>query len=182
MQWLHMTSHALTVFKEAWKLVGDDKTSLASQLLKKMPILLDDEEKFGEHKRKDLLHLLRPSQSLENWDAGTQDAYESTISYVGGIMIAVAAQEARAEIFRRIIGFPMLIKRGFIDLVELQQPRALIVLAHYFALCTMFKTVWWIGDLGPREVLAIQMVLPDEWQDLMCWPLQTVEKGIVSIY
>jgi hypothetical protein len=179
MQWLHMTSRAVTVFKEAWKWIGDDQNSIASILVRRMPIILDDEAKYGEHNRKGLLHLLRPSQRPESWDADIQDAYESTISYIGSIMIAITTQVEQPEIFRRIIAFPMLIKRGFIYLVEQRQPRALVVLAHYFALCTMLKKVWWIGDVGPREVRGIQMVLSDEWLDLMCWPLQTIEQGII---
>jgi len=179
MQWLNMTSGAVSVFKETWKWIGDDPNSIASRLVKRMPIILDDEAKFGEKNRQGLLHLLRPSQSLEHWDADIQDAYESTISYIGGVMIAIAAQEAPVEICRRLIVFPMLIKRGFIDLVEQQQPRALVILAHYFALCTMFKNIWWISDLGPREVRGIQTVLSDEWQDLMSLPLQTIEQGII---
>jgi hypothetical protein len=102
-------------------------------------------------------------------------AYETAISYIGAIQLAIQTQEPTDLLSRRIILFPTMVNTGFLTLVEQQRPRALVVLAHYFAYLTDFRGFWWVGDTGPREVRGIESVLPVEWLDLMNWPLQAIE-------
>ena len=106
--------------------------------------------------------------------AKDQEAYEITVSYIGGIWIAMKGPETSAEIGRRLILFPFVVQSQFIDLIEDQQPRALAVLAHYFALLASFRSVWWIGDTGRREVQALNTVLSGKWHDLMSRPLNII--------
>jgi len=177
--WLQMTRGAMDVFKAAWKWMRNDEDSIASRLTKRMPVVFNDEAKFGASNRQGLLHLLqRDAEDVvkERWDTEDQEAYETTISYIGGIRIAMKGPETLAEICRRLIVFPFIIQSRFIDLVKDQQPRALAVLAHYFALLASFRSVWWIGDTGRREVQALTTVLSGKWHDLMSWPLNVMEE------
>ncbi|KAI9867383.1 MAG: hypothetical protein M1813_008941 [Trichoglossum hirsutum] len=179
--WLQMTGGSVNVFKEAWPWIVNNEESIARALvMKRTPVLVPyNEELFLESHRQDLLHLLRRSQAdeaSEPWDEETQEAYKTTISYLGGAQIAIDTGEAPADICRRLIVFPMLIKKRFIDLIEEQRPRALVVLAHFFALLARFSHYWWMGDTGKREIRGIQTILPDEWQDLMGWPLAAMEE------
>ena len=73
----------------------------------------------------------------------------------------------------------MMIHKRFVDLVEEQRPRALVILANYFALMAMLRSFWWIGDSGPRELQAIIEVVPEEWQGLLRWPKQVLEEPVV---
>jgi hypothetical protein len=185
-QWLQMTSGSVNVFREVWTWIADDEASIArGVVMRRTPILVPfNEALFQEGNRQGLLHLLRRSrtdESSEPWDADIQEAYKSTISYLGGIQIAIAAHEAPADICRRLIVFPMMVKKRFIELVEEQQPRALVVLAHFFALLARFGDFWWLGDTGKKEIRGIQTVLSDEWQDLMSWPLMTMEEGSLLV-
>ena len=79
---------------------------------------------------------------------------------------------------RILLLFPYLVQKGFIDLVQEQRPRALVILAHYFGLLAQFKDIWFIGDTASREVRAIQSALSKEWQDLMAWPLQKLAEEV----
>jgi hypothetical protein len=194
--WLAMTKEAAMVFKESWAFIGDEPTSVARAIVTGTPQLTDNgavfrdngprpwdlKAQFGESNRRDLLHILardRNNEENERWDEEVQDAYKSTLSYIGSVQIAIAAAETSSIILRRLISFPMLIQKQFIDLVAEQQPRALVVLAHYFALLARFSHFWWIGDTGQREILGIQSFLPDEWQHLLEWPLQAMEAGLL---
>ena len=85
-----------------------------------------------------------------------------------------------AGLARRLIVFPMLVDKLFVDFVEEQRPRALVILAHYFALLTMLRGFWWVGDAGPREVLAIVGEVPAEWQHLLSWPLEVMKSDLLS--
>jgi hypothetical protein len=177
--WLQMTRGAMDVFKASWKWISNDEHSIASRLTKRMPVVFDDEAKFGVSNRQGLLHLLQRDEedvAKERWHTTDQEAYETTISYIGGIWIAMKGSELPAEICRRLILFPFIVQSRFIDLIKDQQPRALAVLAHYFALLASFRSVWWIGDTGRREVQALVTILPGKWHDLMSWPLNVMEE------
>jgi hypothetical protein len=72
----------------------------------------------------------------------------------------------------------MVVPHKFVDFLAEKRPRALVILAHYFATVSQLSNVWWLGGgtdgkelTARREVHAIQTVLPDEWQGQMIWPL-----------
>ncbi|RFU28618.1 hypothetical protein B7463_g7726, partial [Scytalidium lignicola] len=189
-QWLLMTNEAGSVFMEAWGLIADDPTSLTRVMITNSSEITGNgavfrgtkpwelEATFGETNRQGFTYLLQRSKNnIENepWNPEIQAAYETTVSFIGGVRLAIDAKRNAGDILRSLVLFPMLIQRRFIDLVRYEQPRALVVLAHYFALLARFGGFWWIGDAGRREVQGIHSVLPVEWQDLLNWPLETIE-------
>ena len=96
------------------------------------------------------------------------------MSLIGSIQIAIAAKEPTGDSRRRLLALPMLVTERFIELVEEQQPRALVVLAHYFALLVGFSSFWQMGNAGQREIRGIRSVVPAEWLDLMRAPLHAI--------
>lgn len=173
--WLQMTRGAVNVFEVAYKWIEKDEESTAFRLTKRVPFIFDEEAKFAVSNRQGLIHLLQRDEediAGENWLPTDQEAYESTVSYIGGVRIAMEGSEMSQEIFRRLVLFPYLIQSRFIDLVKELRPRALVVLAHYFALLASFRYVWWIGTVGCREVQALATALSDKWYDLMSWPIR----------
>ena len=182
-QWLETTCGAGKVFAAAWKWIKDDEDSIAMRLVRTEPILMAGDTLFGEPNRLGLLHLLRRSRDedvTEPWLPDIQEAYESTVSLIGSYQMAIAARGNPEDIFRKLILFPILVPKRFIDLVEKQQPRALVVLGHYFSLVARVgHTWWWCGDTGRREVRGIQTVLSDKWLGLMSWSLRTMEESLV---
>ena len=73
---------------------------------------------------------------------------------------------------RRLILFPSLCPPSYIDLVSQSRPRALVILAQYFALLAEFGDVWWVGKLMGREVRGVLDYLDDRGEN--------EEKGIGS--
>ncbi|KAH8808757.1 hypothetical protein F5884DRAFT_675305 [Xylogone sp. PMI_703] len=182
-EWLEMTASTGSVFRTAWQWLSDDDTSVTMALLKRAPPELWNKElMFKEENRRDLLHLLRRTQKhieSEPWDVSIQEAYEMALSYLGSVLLCIPDGESTENICRRLITFPLFLPRRFIDLVEEMQPRALVVMSYFFALLAKMRDIWWVGDIGKREVTAMQAVLPDEWQDLMEWPMRTMEEKFV---
>lgn len=187
-EWLQMsnsTGRGLNV--EAWKFIADDRNSIMRTMISNAPGLKpssgdsewrDDSMYLQEGVRQDLTHLLRRTESdlvEEPWNERIRIAYETTTSYIGSIQHSVATKEHAGVIFRRLVLFPTIVNIEYIQLVKEQRPRALVILAHFFAFLWDFREFWWIGDCGKREVLAIDSVLSEEWRELMVWPLQAVE-------
>ncbi|KAM7213520.1 hypothetical protein V8F06_011075 [Rhypophila decipiens] len=116
--------------------------------------------------------------SRDTWDDETREAYENALSYVGSIQAAIDHGEPAYAIYRRVQSFALLVPRRFIDFLEEQRPRALVIVAHFFATVSQLPSAWWIGDgeggrelTVKREIRAISRVLPKEWAGQMVWPL-----------
>jgi hypothetical protein len=179
-QWMAMNQGTGAVHAATWHWVGDDPTSIAYRsVVRKAPNLTDWPVLFAPGNRESLLHLLTnpPSVPPEPWTPEIQEAYEKTLSFIGAVQLALdAGIEGPPEILRRCMGFPGLIPKVFFDMVEERRPRALVIMAYYFAYLARFRESWWIGDAGIREVRAIAGALGPEWMEMMSWPLGEVER------
>lgn len=113
-----------------------------------------------------LVLLSREIPGDEEWNQETRDTYEKTLDYIGTMYLAVEAGEDFLGICRRMMAFPLFIPKKFIDFLEEQRPRALIVLAHFFAFAAGREDIWWISNIIEREREGIRTKLPVEWQGL----------------
>lgn len=185
MQWLRMSNGAWNVFRLAWQWIKDDSPAAVTALIRSAPILSNNDSLFSEQNREEFADLLMPlrGSALNQDQAGntdlddreTREAYERTLSYIGSIKKAIGASEKSSEICRWLLAFAVLVPEKMIELLEEKKPRALVVLAHYFALAGPMagdvEAVWWIGPIARREIEGIQKCLPDEWHNLLSWPL-----------
>ncbi|KAH8160124.1 hypothetical protein CIB48_g8129 [Xylaria polymorpha] len=67
------------------------------------------------------------------------------------------------------------VSRRFIELLEARRPRALAILASYFALLKCIDDVWWLKGVARREIMGIVSLFdPDdeEWWPRLQWPLR----------
>jgi hypothetical protein len=181
-EWMRATGSSSALFRQAWPLTVDKPDSIAKRMVGSVPIIMDRQTRTAPENRQGLLHLLRreePHELAEPWNSDVQEAYEATLSFIGGVWIAMNKSTNPGEVSKRLVIFPMIMDKRFIGLVEEQRPRALAILAHYFALLSMLRGYWWIADTGQREVHAIADVMPEEWKSLVSWPLQILEQQIV---
>ncbi|UPL03507.1 hypothetical protein LCI18_014441 [Fusarium solani-melongenae] len=178
--WLRISGSSTAVFRKAWDLIKNKPDSVAYKMIDAVSDYLDDNK--NEELRRNLMHLIRREEAHEleeSWDAEIEAAYGGAVSFIGGIWKSMNQREPAATVGRRVVVFPMMIHKRFVDLVEEQRPRALVILANYFALMAMLRSFWWIGDSGPRELQAIIEVVPEEWQGLLRWPKQVLEEQVV---
>ena len=62
----------------------------------------------------------------------------------------------------------------FKTFVRERRPRALVLLAYYFAVLKAVDNVWWIRGVPEREVFGLQAIIPERWQWAMVWPIQKI--------
>ncbi|KAK2610503.1 hypothetical protein N8I77_003929 [Diaporthe amygdali] len=53
------------------------------------------------------------------------------------------------------LAFPATVSKRFVELVEERRPRALAILASFFALLKVLDNIWWLQGMSRREVLGI---------------------------
>lgn len=185
MQWLQMTGGSGRVYYAAWEFIKDDQDSISMRILNRTPFLSPfNPSLFLESNRQSLLPLLEQAQDglkEEMWSVEIHEAYALTLSYIGSIIIALRAGEKLMDIGRRLIVFAMLVPKKYISLVAERQPRALVILAFYFSMVSLFKATWYFGDAGEKEVLGIQSAISKPWQYYMKWPMHVLREGSMSI-
>ncbi|KAK0733491.1 hypothetical protein B0T26DRAFT_684597 [Lasiosphaeria miniovina] len=79
------------------------------------------------------------------------------------------------------LAFPATVSRRYIELLEERQPRALAILACFFALLKSMDRVWWLQGMARREVLGVVSIFnsdffgPEayrEWWPHLEWAMQ----------
>jgi hypothetical protein len=74
--------------------------------------------------------------------------------------------------------FPATVARRFIELLAEGRPRALAVLANFFAVLRRMEGIWWVGSVPRREILAIAALFEGEdeqsrrWRRHVEWPVR----------
>ncbi|KAI1470146.1 uncharacterized protein F4812DRAFT_315757 [Daldinia caldariorum] len=167
-----------STFVEVVKRMGPDPQSPVFQLIKDTRNIHNNGKPPDIRDYDRLRHLMnRPDEirALEPWDEDIQAAYEVTLAYLCTIFDLIDEQAPPTAILRRLIMFPMLARRRFVELIQEGASRSLVILAHYFALLTKFEHIWWVASVGADELRAIAGVLPDIWQGLLAWPLKAIE-------
>ncbi|TWU77332.1 hypothetical protein ED733_005322 [Metarhizium rileyi] len=178
--WLRMTGTSSAVFRQSAEITSMNPSSVGMQMVDLVTHLLDEEA--ARLHTKGLIHLMRRQDAHEleePWDVDVQDAYLSTLNYIGAIWRAMQDRQPPGSVVRRLIVFPLFVDNRFVDMVDEKRPRALVIMAHYFALLAMLRGFWWVGDAGPREVRAIAKQLPLAWQGALVWPLEVLKDQIV---
>lgn len=182
-EWLMMNASTKAIVATAYELPGGTEKSVAAMMVGFSPLVSNEQMRFDPAQRQGLERLLQRDQvrdAEERWGPEIQDAYESTLSYLGGA-IETARGGDRHDGLRRLIIFPMLVKGKFIELVQEREPRATVFLAYYFALLSLHKDRWWIGEAGTHEVREISAHSTGYWRTLLEWPLKVVETGDIPM-
>lgn len=174
MEWLQMARGAGPVFRIAFNALENTETAKIMTIARARPFLADGDVMFAESNREGLADLLDQNIPGDVWDVETVQAYERTLSYVGCIQLALKSGEHQMGICRRMMAFALLVPRRFVEFVEEKRPRALVILAHFFALASGMEDIWWVGETARREVRGISKVLPTTWQRMMISPLERV--------
>ncbi|KAL2006755.1 hypothetical protein VTN00DRAFT_9423 [Thermoascus crustaceus] len=120
-QWLEIASGAVPVFLATWDWIKADPKSEAMGVMKETVVLTDKEAFFKESNRRGFVHLLQRMESTrdltEPWDGDIQEAYETNLSYLGSVKLAIDAGRPCSEIGLRLIGFASMVPKRFISLV-----------------------------------------------------------------
>lgn len=165
--WFHAFQGVKTVVATSWqwirnsetvKAVIDSQPSFQLNLNPRAP-----DSFFG--------HLLEGvEEELMNEDAqqvtATTQAYSHAVSVINW---AHRNRHAAAS-----LAFPATVSRRFVDLVGLKRPRALAILACFFALLKRMDDEWWLQDVARREVMGLVSLFQpgSRWWRHLEWPIR----------
>ncbi|OPB36259.1 Zn2Cys6 transcriptional regulator [Trichoderma guizhouense] len=175
-EWLRMSNTSNIVFRKALALIEQNPDSLSGRLMLEISQHLDEKQRMED--TNELLYLLRrqePHELEEEWDDEVYYVYKRTLSCLGCIWKHRFDHSPPPGLSRRLILFPMIVDAQFVGYVAQKRPRALIIMAHYFTLLALHRSLWYIGDTGPREARAIAAELPPEWQGMLIQPLEILK-------
>lgn len=182
MQWLRMVRSACQVYVVALESVRGDYSSLAFRFIDRFQDAVNPEtlQRPGPFSSR-LAHLLHRTEAqvlVEPWSVRMEQAYDATINVISHILDDLITQrEARPDdTCRRLILFPHFLDPYFVDLVAAQQPRALVILGHYFALLKRSCHLWWVGDVGEKELEGLRHALAGDWKDGLFRSLEEMEE------
>ncbi|THZ96088.1 hypothetical protein D6C82_07278 [Aureobasidium pullulans] len=168
---------ACAVYEEALKSARKFPSSKIVTFIENQPFFCSIPRMFDEEHRGPFVGILGPKnaqgvyEDSELWNTDVRQAYEYTLSYIGTMYTAVLNEENLHQICTRIAAFALYVPKKFVDMVEELRPRALVVLAHFFALAAKGSAHWWVGQTPMREVQGLRRIVPLEWQRHMRWPL-----------
>ncbi|KAI9696633.1 MAG: hypothetical protein M1820_008082 [Bogoriella megaspora] len=180
-------------FLKAWRWIVNDPKSKAGMITQVSPQYIEamlgsisQDETDGrmiyppESIVEPLQHLLNPALpdrevcKNEAWNEEIERTYSEALAYIGSIYNGIEAQESVWTVCRRFMGFTPMLSERFIQFVRDGEPRALVVLAHYYGLTKYVESVWWIKDTAYREVMEIWGKIPVRWRAMMDHPLDMV--------
>ena len=76
--------------------------------------------------------------------------------------------------------WPCTMSEEFVGFIEEHRPRALVLLAHHFALVESLEDVyWWAKGRGMDEIKRIESVMDEKWKHWLDWPISRckISKG-----
>ncbi|KAI1378754.1 hypothetical protein F4677DRAFT_378293 [Hypoxylon crocopeplum] len=178
-EWLAVTQTSASTFEETLGLFGLDNSESPTIQMIKTSWHMHNGKQPRRKNFEQLKHLMDRSGEIrktEQWDMEIRDAYENALHALCIILRLMDAEGLSGNVLRALVTFPMVVDRRYVELVHAASPRALVILAHYFALLANFEHIWWIANAGADEVRAIAGALSEEWQDMLPEPVKTIEK------
>jgi hypothetical protein len=175
-EWLRMSNTSNIVFQKAGAFIEKNPESMSGRVMLEVAELLKEKDRMDNSN--ELMYLLRrqePHELEEEWDEEVHDVYKRTLSCIGWIWKHRFDSDPPFGVSRRLFAFPMIVDPQYVTFVQEQRPRALVILAHYFALLAILREFWFVGDGGLREAKAIAAALPPEWQGMLIQPLEILK-------
>ena len=140
------------------------------------PDFRDEKQCFDFEYGEPFRSLLAFNDDTEIVDEDLFQVYHFVAAYLSKCNKVIAeVTDSEAVLCRRLLGLGSMVPRPFITLFGQQKPRALAIMAHYFALRKSVEQFWWFRGTADRDVHGIRSLLPAHWQWAMEWPLATLK-------
>ena len=126
--------------------------------------------------------LAKLSETFEQEEVTPTDktVYEKTVAELNSMCAAICNGETQVPLQRGVATMPLRLPERFLELVELNDPRALVLLARNLSLLKVIQPVWWLHGTGRSQKVAevsvsgIAKMLPSEWTWAMEWPFKVI--------
>jgi hypothetical protein len=164
LQWFHSFQGVKVVVLASWKWLRESER--VRPIIQARPAVALDlnpaQPKFFGFLLEGLneqLEVLEESRRME-----TRQAYEHSVAYLNW----VHQKPERA----RIMGFPAVVSRRFVEMIGEKDPRMLVIISCFFAMTRVVDDVWWLQGIAKNEACGIMTLLPVDWQNKMDWAIR----------
>ncbi|KAK1246914.1 hypothetical protein MKX08_000716 [Trichoderma sp. CBMAI-0020] len=167
LSWFHAFQGVKTIVATSWQWIRNSATlkvvidSQPGSMLDLNPL---GPESFFGHLLDDLDEELE--QEDESNRAATNQGYFHAVCVLNWAHKNQYAPSALA--------LPSTVSRRYVELVEAKRPRALAILACFFALLKRMDNVWWLDDVARREVMGLVSLFEtgSKWWRHLEWPIR----------
>lgn len=167
MAWFHAFQGVKTLVASSWQYIRNSSTVQAvidSQPSFQLDLNPRNPNSFFGHLLEDLDDEL--AQEAQDKMTATRQAYFHAVSVLNW---AHKSPHAPAS-----LAFPASVSRRFVEVVEERRPRALAILACFFALLKRMDQVWWLDNVSRREVMGLVSLFESgsAWWRHLEWPVR----------
>jgi hypothetical protein len=109
-----------------------------------------------------------------NLDQEYKDSCKQAILALQSVLDESDREVSQRPSIISIRAWPVMVCKGYIDLLRMREPHGLVVLAHYAALIHLRRDLWICGDGGQFLVRLICDHLGNEWSHWLRWPIEVI--------
>ncbi|PHH63798.1 hypothetical protein CDD81_5455 [Ophiocordyceps australis] len=167
MPWFHAFQGVKTIVAASWQWIRNSEVVKA--VIDSQPSLQLDLNPLGPDSF--FGHLL---DGLEEELANEPQSHTQATSQAYSHAVSVLNWAHKNVHAPATLAFPASVSRRYVELVEEKRPRALVILACFFALLKRMDDVWWLKDAARREVTGlVNMFEPGSvWWRHLEWPVR----------
>jgi len=167
LSWFHAFQGVKAVVVSSWQWIRNSRAVL-SVIDSQPPLQLDPELRSSSSFFGHLTEGIDDEVDIEDEENpdSTRNAYYHAIS--------VLNWAHRSPHTGACLAFPATVARRFVELIELKRPRALVILACFFALLKRAQHLWWIDGVPRREIMGVVSLFEpgSPWWPHLDWPLK----------
>ncbi len=162
--WFHSFQGVKTVVMSSWQWLRSSEKVFP--IINSLPALFLDLDEDRKLFFAPLLEDLDEEVALlpQRLQADTKQAYIHSVAYLNW-----AHQKPQRN---RILGFAATVSRRFVELLASCEPRAIMIVACFFALTKVVDEVWWLDGVAQREINGLLSILPRKWWGKIQWAME----------
>lgn len=174
--WLRLSGHTRTIMEIWRKLPGVDDTRPPETLHGYTDSTTTEADDFNEHGLHPFAKLTTFGAEFERSTPEDVESYQVAVVHLAHMFRAMESGNMTAlSLCQYVLAVPSRIPGRFVQLVEAQAPRALVIMAHIYAqIFDIGSEVIWMRDIAKRQVENIHADLPRAWAERMGYPLMSV--------
>ena len=140
---------------------------------------LDPRFQYVLQTRRDFMGALRSTLHRDWSNLGSQKTKDlgAAIDLRHQVTEQLCSQQSQS-LLRTVCSWPADIPKGFVDMLRVKFPPAMVVYAHWLMLVVLVEDLWWIDDMGRagiRDVIAMCSDADHSIRSLLVGPQQMLE-------
>ncbi|KAF7197424.1 Sterol regulatory element-binding protein ECM22 [Pseudocercospora fuligena] len=135
------------------------------------------EELFQREEGKPFQSLLTFAQEYETTTIEDKAVFQQAVGALALIYKSITEDvDAPLVNCRRLVAMPSQLARRFTELVEMRNPRAMMIMAYTFATMKILsEKVPWFRGIAEQQIPRIAAQIPHAWGEMMKWPLDIAQ-------